>query len=164
MLLAPSISGLFKWRQFEPDVILLAVGWYLRFSLSYREAEELLAERGLWVDRRLRRHLKPTSVAIMEHTGLSNYAWHLPLFFLARVVLFSSVTECCYHEGKAAQLPDHSGLSLSCRPKPGALWRLPDCYRRQPLLISRRENVILIAFCNTVSLITILSMVPKSPS
>jgi len=31
-------------------VILLAVGWYLRFSLSYREVEELLAERGLWVD------------------------------------------------------------------------------------------------------------------
>ena len=24
MLLAPSISGLFKWRQFEPEVILLA--------------------------------------------------------------------------------------------------------------------------------------------
>ena len=42
MLLAPSISGLFKWRQFEPEVILLAVGWYLRFSLSYREVEELL--------------------------------------------------------------------------------------------------------------------------
>jgi hypothetical protein len=28
-------------------VILLAVGWYLRFSLSYRDVEELLAERGL---------------------------------------------------------------------------------------------------------------------
>ena len=47
MLLAPSVSGLFKWRQFEPEVILLAVGWYLRFSLSYRDVEELLAERGL---------------------------------------------------------------------------------------------------------------------
>jgi transposase-like protein len=30
MLLAPSVSSLFKWRQFEPEVILLAVGWYLR--------------------------------------------------------------------------------------------------------------------------------------
>jgi hypothetical protein len=37
MFRVPSISGLFKWRQFEPEVILLAVGWYLRFSLSYRE-------------------------------------------------------------------------------------------------------------------------------
>ena len=44
MLLASSVCGLFKWRQFEPEVILLAVGWYLRFSLSYRDVEELLAE------------------------------------------------------------------------------------------------------------------------
>jgi hypothetical protein len=34
LLLASSVYGLFKWRQFEPEVILLAVGWYLRFSLS----------------------------------------------------------------------------------------------------------------------------------
>jgi hypothetical protein len=54
-----SISGLFKWRQFEPEVILLAVGWYLRFSLSYREVEELLAERGLWVDHAHRLALGP---------------------------------------------------------------------------------------------------------
>jgi transposase-like protein len=55
MFRVPSISGLFKWRQFEPEVILLAVGWYLRFSLSYRDVEELLAERGLhasWARRR----------------------------------------------------------------------------------------------------------------
>ena len=44
------VSGLFKWRQFEPEVILLAVGWYLRFSLSYRDVEELLAERGVHAD------------------------------------------------------------------------------------------------------------------
>ena len=50
MFRVPSISGLFKWRQFEPEVILLAVGWYLRFSLSYRDVEELLAERGLHAD------------------------------------------------------------------------------------------------------------------
>ena len=36
MVLEPSVAGLFKWRQFEPEMILLAVGWYLRFSLSYR--------------------------------------------------------------------------------------------------------------------------------
>ena len=40
----------FKWRQFEPQLILMAVGWYLRFSLSYRDVEELLAERGLLID------------------------------------------------------------------------------------------------------------------
>jgi hypothetical protein len=30
-------------------------------------------------------------VAIMERTGLSRYVWHLPLFFVALVVLFSSL-------------------------------------------------------------------------
>jgi Protein of unknown function (DUF1656) len=30
-------------------------------------------------------------VAIMEHTGLSLYVWHLPLFFVGLVVLFSSL-------------------------------------------------------------------------
>jgi IS6 family transposase len=28
-------------------VIVLAVRWYLRFGLSYRDVEELLAERGV---------------------------------------------------------------------------------------------------------------------
>jgi transposase-like protein len=33
-----------------PDVIVLTVRWYLRFGLSYRDVEELLAERGIEVD------------------------------------------------------------------------------------------------------------------
>jgi transposase, IS6 family len=35
---------------YPPDVIVLAVRWYLRFALSYRDLEELLAERGIEVD------------------------------------------------------------------------------------------------------------------
>jgi transposase-like protein len=31
-------------------VIVLAVRWYLRLALSYRDVEELLAERGIQVD------------------------------------------------------------------------------------------------------------------
>jgi transposase, IS6 family len=31
-------------------VIVLAVRWYLRFGLSFRDVEELLAERGIQVD------------------------------------------------------------------------------------------------------------------
>ena len=64
---------MFKGRQTEPEFILCAVRWYLRYSLSLRDVEELLVERGLeadhttiwrWVqrygpelDQRLRRHL-----------------------------------------------------------------------------------------------------------
>ena len=40
----------FKWRQFEPQLILMAVGWYLRFSLSYRDVEEFLQEPGMSAD------------------------------------------------------------------------------------------------------------------
>nr|WP_051467121.1 IS6 family transposase [Pseudofrankia saprophytica] len=36
--------------RFPPEVITLAVRWYLRFALSYRDVEELLAERGLDID------------------------------------------------------------------------------------------------------------------
>jgi transposase-like protein len=35
---------------FPADVIVLAVRWCLRFALSYRDVEELLAERGIQVD------------------------------------------------------------------------------------------------------------------
>ena len=35
---------------FPPDVIVLAVRWYLRFGLSSRDVEELLTERGIEVD------------------------------------------------------------------------------------------------------------------
>jgi IS6 family transposase len=67
----------FKWRHYEAEIILQGVRWYLRYALSYRDVEELMAERGLsvdhttifrWVqeyapeiDRRSRPHLKPTN-------------------------------------------------------------------------------------------------------
>jgi IS6 family transposase len=66
--------ALFRGRHFEDEIILLCVRWYLRYSLSYRDLEEIVAERGLcldhvtiwrWVQRfapilnqRLRRHLR----------------------------------------------------------------------------------------------------------
>ena len=68
--------AIFTWRQTEPELILCAVRWSLRDSLSFRDGEERLRARGLeadpttiwrWVqhagpelEERLRRHLKPT--------------------------------------------------------------------------------------------------------
>jgi transposase-like protein len=47
----PSIqSSAFAGFRFPPDVIVLAVRWYLRYGLYYRDVEELLAERGIEVD------------------------------------------------------------------------------------------------------------------
>ncbi len=68
--------ALFHGRHFADEIIVLCVRWYLRFSLSYRDLEEMMAERNLTVDhttiwrwvqryapeleRRVRRELKAT--------------------------------------------------------------------------------------------------------
>lgn len=41
---------LFKYRHYQAEIILLCVRWYLRYSLSYRDVEEIMAERGLSAD------------------------------------------------------------------------------------------------------------------
>jgi transposase, IS6 family len=46
----PLSRSAFAGFRFPPDVIVLAVRWYLRFGLSYRDVEELLTERGIKVD------------------------------------------------------------------------------------------------------------------
>ena len=40
-----SIEVELRGFRFPPDVITIAVRWYLRYALSYRDVEELLAER-----------------------------------------------------------------------------------------------------------------------
>ncbi|QWG31303.1 IS6 family transposase (plasmid) [Bacillus mycoides] len=67
----------FKWKHYQPDIILLTVRWYLRYNLSFRDLVEMMEERGLsiahttimrWVhqyspelDKRVRRYLKKTN-------------------------------------------------------------------------------------------------------
>jgi putative transposase len=40
----------FKWRHFQKEIILLVVRWYLSYSLSYRDIEEMMLECGIYVD------------------------------------------------------------------------------------------------------------------
>jgi hypothetical protein len=54
-----AVPSAFARFRFPPEVITLAVRWYLRFGLSYRDVEELLAERGIKVDH----------VSILNHPG-----------------------------------------------------------------------------------------------
>src|SRR3954454_1189589 len=42
--------ALFKGRQFDGEIIVLCVRWYLRYPLSLRQLEEIMAERNLQVD------------------------------------------------------------------------------------------------------------------
>jgi transposase-like protein len=41
---------MFRGRQFDRSVIPLCVQWYLAYSLSLRSLEEMMAERGAFVD------------------------------------------------------------------------------------------------------------------
>jgi transposase, IS6 family len=45
-----SVSSAPAGYRFPREVIAVAVRWYLRYALSYRDVEELLAERGIEVD------------------------------------------------------------------------------------------------------------------
>lgn len=67
----------FSRKHYQPEMIMLTVRWYLRYSLSFRDLVEMMDERGLskahttimrWVhqygpdlNERVRRHLKPTN-------------------------------------------------------------------------------------------------------
>lgn len=42
--------SMFRRRHFTGEVILWAVRWYCRYGISYRDLEEMLAERGVEVD------------------------------------------------------------------------------------------------------------------
>ncbi|CDN39472.1 unnamed protein product [Bacillus thuringiensis DB27] len=72
----------FKGKQFKKDIILVAVGYYCRFSLSYRDVSEILKERGVSVH--------PTTIMrwVHEYGNLiyqiwkkrnksAHHAWHL---------------------------------------------------------------------------------------
>ena len=42
-----SLDELFEGRNFDHEIIVLCVRWYLRFKLSFRDLVETMAERGL---------------------------------------------------------------------------------------------------------------------
>jgi transposase, IS6 family len=54
------ISTPFKWRHFQAEIILLCVRWYLRYPLSHRDLEEMMAERGCT-------SITPRFTALVQH-------------------------------------------------------------------------------------------------
>jgi IS6 family transposase len=70
----------FKWRHFEAEIILLCVRWYLRYALSYRDLEEMMAERGLTVDhstiyRWVQRYAPELEKRCRPHLKACNDSW-----------------------------------------------------------------------------------------
>ena len=72
----------FKWRHFEAEIILLGVRWYLRYSLSYRDLEEMMLERGLHVDhptiyRWVQRYAPELDKRCRPHLKATNDSWRV---------------------------------------------------------------------------------------
>ena len=72
----------FKWRHFEAEIILLCVRWYLRYSLSYRDLEEMMLERGLHVDhttiyRWVQRYALELEKRCRPHLKATNDSWRV---------------------------------------------------------------------------------------
>jgi transposase-like protein len=72
----------FKGRHFQDELIVVCVRRYLRYSLSYRDLEELMAERGLRVDhstlaRWVLRYAPILSQRMRRHLRNTNRSWRL---------------------------------------------------------------------------------------
>jgi IS6 family transposase len=75
-------SSPFKWRHFEPSLILLCVRWYCRYQLSYRDVEEMMRERGLGVDhstifRWVQRYAPEINKRIRPHLKMSGTSYRV---------------------------------------------------------------------------------------
>jgi IS6 family transposase len=62
--------------------MLLCVRWYLRYSLSYRDLEEMMAERGLRVDRTtiyrwVQRYAPELEKRCRAHLKATNDSWRV---------------------------------------------------------------------------------------
>ena len=43
-------GAVFRGRHFAPELILTCVRWYCRYGVSYRDLEQMMAERGATID------------------------------------------------------------------------------------------------------------------
>jgi IS6 family transposase len=83
----PAPRSAFAGYRFPPEVITLAVRCYLRFGLSYRDVEELLAERGIEVDhvtvyRWVQRFAPEFSEAARARRHVVGDRWHVDETYL----------------------------------------------------------------------------------
>ena len=44
------MKNLFKWKHYQSEIIILCVRWYLKYPLSYRNLQEMMEERGLFIN------------------------------------------------------------------------------------------------------------------
>jgi hypothetical protein len=111
----PKRPALFRGRHFEDVFILLCVRWYLRYSLTYRDLEEIMAERGLSVDhatiwRWVQRYAPVLNQRIRREMRHPNRSWRVDetyvklralgrIFIVPSILLARPSSSCCHPNG-----------------------------------------------------------------
>jgi transposase, IS6 family len=166
-----SNPSLFKWRHFAAEVILCSVRWYLRYTLSYRDVEELMQERGLavdhttifrWVqryapelDKRCRPLLNATndSYRVDETYIKINKQWYYlyravdatgaTIDFMLSATRYAQAAERFFRKALRAPTPYHPASSQSTRTR-----RIPQHSRPS----NRKARSLGLVYCGSVSI------------
>src|SRR5512144_1458213 len=74
--------SVFKRRRFPAEIILLCVRWYCRYGISYRDLEEMMAERGVAVDhvtlyRWIQRYAPELEKRVRWYQGYRSSSWRV---------------------------------------------------------------------------------------
>jgi transposase-like protein len=117
----PAPRSSFVGFRFPPEVIMLAVRWYLRYGLSYRDVEELLAERGIAVDHvTIYRWVQRFTPELIDAARPSPHAAG-DRWFVDETYLKSPDTGCIY-TGRSTS----TGRSSTLWPPQSGTWEPPD--------------------------------------
>jgi len=119
--------ALFRGRHFEDVIILLCVRWYLRYSLTYRDLEEIMAERNLSVDhvtiwRWVQRYAPVLNRRIRREMRKPNRSWRVDETYVKVAGKWATCT--------APPTPLERRSSLCCRPSQTGSRPSSSCNRR----------------------------------
>jgi transposase, IS6 family len=72
----------FKWKHYQPEIIITCVRWYLKYPLSYRNLEEMMEERNVEVDhttimRWVNQYSPEINKKIRKHLNRTNDSWRV---------------------------------------------------------------------------------------
>ena len=125
--------SVFKRRRFPAEIILLCVRWYCRYGISYRDLEEMMAERGVAVDhvtlyRWIQRYAPELEKRVRWYQGYRSSSWRVDETYV-RVggkwkYLFRAVTAAW------SAMPPCSPPSASERTGDGACSASPAIHRK----------------------------------
>ena len=76
------VEELFKGRHYDQEIMVLCVRWYLRLGLSFRNLEEIMAERNLSVDhvtiwRWVQRYAPELNRRCRRELRMTNRSWRV---------------------------------------------------------------------------------------